>query len=286
MRQHVGHARRRGLVGLNGTAENIREQIVLEDRRGDATRCNPPFAHQHHLVGPGRRQVEIVQDHGHRQTVARLLAYLAPAPGSDVTGRGWRWARRAAKQRSAGAGVAQSSTGTARGRYAPAGARRRRARHRDGRENPSSATSLRASSARRRLCAGCWSKPGTEAPSFTTSSTVKGKDSVVDCGTIARRAAKLGGCERRETAPVEHHLAGGGLELAAEHLEQGRLAGPVGPDDSRDTTGLHGSKDIVQELASAPLHHNALGFQHRPTPTRRCRDAERDAETRERQWQP
>ncbi|MCY1369527.1 hypothetical protein D9M69_565740 [compost metagenome] len=51
-----------------------------------------------------------------------------------------------------------------------------------------------------------------------------------------------------EVTPLEQHATGGGTCLAANHVEQRRLAGAVGANDDAQLIALHGKAQVVDSL--------------------------------------
>ena len=57
--------------------------------------------------------------------------------------------------------------------------------------------------------------------------------------------AHVGDVHAGDVAPLEHDAAGGRRDLAGQHLEEGRLAGAVGPDDAAQLALVDGEIDVA-----------------------------------------
>src|SRR5699024_3069875 len=70
------------------------------------------------------------------------------------------------------------------------------------------------------------------------------------------------GCPAGDVAAVEYHLAGVGLDNAIDEIEQRRLAGAVGPDQSENLAGVDGEIDIIDSMNPAKLLAQARNFEN------------------------
>src|SRR6185312_6483109 len=57
--------------------------------------------------------------------------------------------------------------------------------------------------------------------------------------------ADVGDVHAGDIAPLEHDAAGRRGNLAGQHLEEGRFAGSIGPDDAVQLTAIHREIDVA-----------------------------------------
>src|SRR5207302_2554433 len=67
--------------------------------------------------------------------------------------------------------------------------------------------------------------------------------------------------EKRFTTVID--AAGVGTDEAADGVEEGRLAGPIGPDDAVDLTGLDPQRHLVERDNATETHHQAGNLEGR-----------------------
>ena len=66
-----------------------------------------------------------------------------------------------------------------------------------------------------------------------------------------------------DVVSTEQHLATGGFELAAKHLEEGALAGPVGPDQAAQLAFAQGEINLVDSGDAAEALAEVARFENR-----------------------
>ena len=95
----------------------------------------------------------------------------------------------------------------------------------------------------------------------------------VDAGESAEDAARRG---PGDLLVAEVDAAGVDALVAGHHVEQGRLAGAVGPDEPSDLAGRSGQRAVGQRLHAAERLRDAFGPQvrgHVTSPRPRCHRA-------------
>ena len=90
---------------------------------------------------------------------------------------------------------------------------------------------------------------------------------VLEGAAHAQLGDRVGG-QSRHLAAVEHDLAGGRRVGAGEHVEEGGLAGAVGPDQADDAAAGNGEVDVVARHQAAELLAHLLRLRlATPRPT-------------------